>query len=111
MKNAWLIYINVSSEKGTLQSKLIMQVLGALTGIQTNIFKTDVFFGRLSDSLSQLLLLTETKRGLFIKDPVHSHLLQDVLRRRCSAPHSQQLCMFHWKMRAFIPRKIYAAFI
>lgn len=70
MKNAWLIYINLSSEKGTLQSTLIMQVLGALTGIQTNKFKTDVFFGRLSDSLSQLLLLTETKRGLFIEDTV-----------------------------------------
>jgi len=71
MKNAWLIYINISFEKGTLYSKLIMRILGVLTGMQTNIFKTDVFFGRLSDSLSRLLLLTETKRGLFIRDTVH----------------------------------------
>lgn len=88
-----------------------MQVLGALTGIQTNIFKTDVFFGRRSDSLSQLLLLAETKRGLFVKDPAHSHLLQDALRRRCSAPHPQWLRVSHWKMGAFIPKKIYTAFI
>lgn len=87
MKNAWLIYINISSEKGTLQSKLIMRVLGVLTGIQTNIFKTDVFFGRLSDSLSLLLLLRDKKRPVYKRPHPLTSLSYSMCTEDSVAPH------------------------